>query len=134
MKFWGAILEHFGIQGNSKSVPCRDIFGKNDVLGGVGKMRGSVPEPTWARNGAENAPKRPKDRILWIFEGFGTNLGKIFHDFHMIVAMRLYNFLHVFEQNRNNIFCNLFKNATPQPHKSTNHFSKTLARRNARSD
>ena len=58
------ILEPLLIQADSKSLPVeRHFLSKRLSKSKLFRTR-HVLEPTWARNGAENAPKRPKDWIL----------------------------------------------------------------------
>ena len=43
-------------------------------------MAPPVASPTWTRPAAENGPKRAKNILLLIFDGFGTDVGLICHD------------------------------------------------------
>ncbi len=90
--------------------------------------------PTWARLGAEDVPKRPKNLFLSILSGFWTDFGWIVHDFCRFSNDFLHICTHIlasiFQHFRVNI-CSTFS----KKHKAlnpANHFPKTLARLNAR--
>ena len=97
-------MEPFWIQGRLKHGPLERHFGQKGAKSSTRQAAPALLEPTRARNGAENAPKRPEDRILLILEGFATNLGSVFHDFLVTFNMFLYQFRCMFEQIRINIF------------------------------
>ena len=77
VRFWS----HFLISGDPKIDPWSDISGPKGAKRLRPRKRRGVMEPTWPRLGAENAPKRPKNRFYPIFDGVLTALGWIFHDF-----------------------------------------------------
>ena len=77
--------QYFGSKVGPEMAPWSVIFvQKTDS--GVELLSGrSTLQPTWVRNGAENVPKRPKHRHLYILEQFWTNLGQKLHDFDILL-------------------------------------------------
>ena len=64
-----------GSKKTSKIDPQGDLFDQKFTKRVTQQSGESALEPTWPRFGTENAPKRPKDRFVLIFNGLWTNLG-----------------------------------------------------------
>ena len=103
-----AILEPFwDPPGGAKNDPWGDIFGPKGSQNLRPLPAGPLLEPTWARHGAENAPKRPKNRFLSILDGFWTDFWWIFmilEDFLKICCI----FLHTSWSRFSNISASIF--------------------------
>ena len=84
-------LTDFGSQLGSEMIPWSTIFDKKVIFSDECFGPGTSPEPTWARFGAENAPRTYFDRFgvdFWlILERFGITFGRMFNDFPHILLM-----------------------------------------------
>ena len=77
-------LTDFGSPLGSTMIPWSTIFDQEGAKCRVPRMTRSVLEPTWARFGAENAPRTQFHRSWLVFGSFLKDLGWIWDDFSMI--------------------------------------------------